>query len=327
MHVPQAKNASPRKGRSADDPNRMEELKREIEELKNQLAKKSRDDLDAMYNIDADNLSPSLKRLFASWSDGDNTGMAEIKAEVDSVKSQITSITEWQSETGKNIASITQTATNNYASITQIVSAVGKNGEVTAATIAASISKDESLIQLIADKVEIEGTAEFVTKTNLTDGTTKISGNNIFMNMPLTDGEAEAQSYIRFLHDYISETYPGDTMAYIKTKNDGAGSEVDARHALMIHADEVFDGYAGGWCNVALKLSAKGAISMESYSAETGIYIAANGYATINAQVNTRIRANSTYKGMENLGMLGAENDYVFASDGIYYGKTKILDV
>ncbi len=342
MHVPQAKNASPRKGRSADEPNRMEELKREIEELKNQLAKKSRDDLDAMYNIDADNLSPSLKRLFASWSDGDNTGMAEIKAEVDSVKAEIKSITEWQSETGKNIASITQTATNNGASITQIVTSIGdKDGKVTAASIAAKISGDDSLIQLIADKVEIEGVANFVTQTEMEAyvTSTEISGNKIkmelpFVNDPDSEYAEEATAQLMFVYDPEIENV---RMARIYTKFDGSGgadgaATDDNKFALVISTDQirhVFDVDVYENYNTALKLEAAGGLSLRSNSLNSGIYTYSMGYTTFHAEDNVRIRARYSYSTTADANSThpAADNDYVFASDGIYYGGTKILDV
>lgn len=61
--------------------------------------------------------------------------------------------------------------------ISQVVSAVGENGEVTAASIVASINESASTVFISADKIGINGTAVFT--DNLRDGSTTISGDYI----------------------------------------------------------------------------------------------------------------------------------------------------
>ena len=78
---------------------------------------------------------------------------------------------------------------------------------------------------------------------------------------------------------------------------------------------------------MALKLSAKGSISIESATPDGGIYIAANGFTTIEAYENVRIRASASMANMGQTGLMAFSNkDYVFCTDGIYYNGKRIVD-
>ena len=108
-------------------------------------------------------------------------------------------------------------------------------------------------------------------------------------------------------------------------KNYGSDSADDAKYALLI--DSQFANENGKEYNVALKLSAKGSISIESATPDGGIYIAANGFITIEAYENVRIRASASMANMGQTGLMAFSNkDYVFCTDGIYYNGKRIVD-
>ena len=335
--------------------------------MQDELTKKNRDQLDTIYNLDMDNFSSSMNRMFSLWDDGISSAKAEISAitgeneakwkalaewqddteqSIASISGTVTSqgatlrsIASWQTATEENIAAIELLADENGSSIKQIVSSVGADGKVNAASIVASIIGDESSIKLLADEIVIEGNAEFVTKDSLYSGTgtTTISGNNIKLSLPFvadvsSDEAAEAEAHILFAYD---PEYENVQMAKIYTKFDGSGGadgEItdDAKFALVIQTDtirHVYDENSAETYNTALKLSAAGSMSLESKSEASGIYMMSYGYTTIDADYNTRIRANGKYSTTADSvsDHPAATNDYVFATDGIYYNGTKIL--
>ena len=78
---------------------------------------------------------------------------------------------------------------------------------------------------------------------------------------------------------------------------------------------------------VAIKLLSSGSISVESYTADGGIYIDALGYLTMVAYENVRIRASASMANMGQTGLMAFSNkDYIFCTDGIYYNGKRIVD-
>lgn len=335
--------------------NGLNELKDEIARMKDELAKKNRDQLDAMYNLDMDNLSSDIKRLFDSWTDGitsanasitalanqdaaiiemiakiengESSSFAEINARVTELESSITLISEWQNETDENIAAISVKTNNNGAFITQLVESVGADGTVNAASIALAISGEESLIQMIADKVKIEGMAEFVTKNDLsTFGRTTINGNNISLELPFVydlNSTETAPASIRFDYDKegLGNIGLDPKIAEIYTKYDGADTDIDSRFAIVIQTNILHHAYDVG--NVdqylpAIKLMSVGRLSLNG---SKGVY-AKGEYITLDGDDFTRIRADYKYSAIVNT---PHSKDYVFASDGIYFNGVKIL--
>lgn len=335
--------------------NGLDELKDEIARMKDELAKKNRDQLDAMYNLDMDNLSSDIKRLFDSWTDGitsanasitalanqdaaiiemiakiengESSSFAEINARVTELESSITLISEWQNETDKNIAAISVKTNNNGAFITQLVESVGADGTVNAASIALAISGEESLIQMIADKVKIEGMAEFVTKDDLsTSGRTTINGNNISLELPFVydlNSTETAPASIRFDYDKegLGNIGLDPKIAEIYTKYDGTDTDFDSRFAIVIQTNILHHAYDVGDVDQylpAIKLISVGRLSLNG---RKGVY-AKGEYITLDGDDFTRIRADYNYSTIVNT---PHSKDYVFASDGIYFNGVKIL--
>ena len=334
MYVPKEESA-PKYGKKPSEDNAFDRLQEDIERIKDENIKRNRDNLDALYNIDMRNMSASMKRLFASWSDGIkkanasvetiansqeavvklvaqyDENIAEIQATANANSASINSIVKWQGETDKSIASIQQSASDNEARISLLVNSSGNGlSESAAGIIATAIAGEESLVQIIADNVELTGYVKF---TDLGDnGTASISGNRIYMNMP--DNETTSQSFLCFNYGGNKE------MGYIRTKNDGADSDTESQYALVIYTRNIQT--ENGTKEVGLKLDSAGSMSLESYGIGHGIYMYAMGYCTINARQCARIRANKTYG---DITIQHANNDYVFASDGIYYNGRLLI--
>lgn len=371
------------------DSGSIKRIQEELEGLRNEIAKKNRDQLDMMYNLDFDNFSEDTQALFKKWSDGTTEAMAYFKAYADANESKWEAYAEWKNDTTDSIASITgrvsanessisslaswksntadaaissiagirQTADANKSSIDQItawktetadgaiesISSIQQQADANGARIsllvnsggtgltpsAAGIIVDAvngsgSSVMINADKIQFSGEASFVTAGSLGDsGSTVVSGNRIKLHMLYET--STAISKLNFTaSDTASDTWY-DTLATIGLKNYGSDSADDAKYALLI--DSQFANENGKEYNVALKLSAKGSISIESATPDGGIYIAANGFTTIEAYENVRIRASASMANMGQTGLMAFSNkDYVFCTDGIYYNGKRIVD-
>lgn len=329
----------------------------ELEALRNEITKKNRDQLDMMYNLDMDNFSDDMKALFKQWSDGSNdaktyfetyinsneakwqaysewktatsASISTIEGRVTSNESSINLISQWKADTAdgaiSSIAAIQQQADSNGARIGLLVKSDGTGLTPSAAGIIVdAVNGSGSSVMISADKIQFSGEASFVTAGSLGDsGSTVVSGNRIKLHMLY--GTSTATSKLNFTaSDTASDTWY-DTLATIGLKNYGSDSADDAKYALLI--DSQLANENGKEYNVALKLSAKGSISIESATPDGGIYIAANGFTTIEAYENVRIRASASMANMGQTGLMGFSNkDYVFCTDGIYYNGKRIVD-
>ena len=405
------------KTQGVGDSGSIKRMQEELEGLRNEMAKKNRDQLDMMYNLDFDNFSEDTKALFKKWSDGTTEAMAYFKAYADANESKweayaqwkddttnsiasitgrvsanessISSLVSWKNDTTDSIASITgrvsanessiaslaswksntadaaissiagiqQTANANKASIDQItawktetadgaiesISSIQQQADANgarigllvnsagtgltssaASIIVSAVNGSGSSVMINADKIQFSGEASFVTAGSLGDsGSTVVSGNRIKLHMLYET--STATSKLNFTaSDTASDTWY-DTLATIGLKNYGSDSADDAKYALLI--DSQFANENGKEYNVALKLSAKGSISIESATPDGGIYIAANGFTTIEAYENVRIRASASMANMGQTGLMAFSNkDYVFCTDGIYYNGKRIVD-
>ena len=377
------------KTQGVGDSGSIKKMQEELEGLRNEMAKKNRNQLDMMYNLDFDNFSEDTQALFKKWSDGTTEAMAyfkayadaneskweayaqwkddttnsiasitgrvsanessisslaswksntadaaissiaEIKQKADANESSINQITKWKTETAdgaiESISSIQQQADANGARISLLVNSGGTGLTPSAAGIIVdAVNGSGSSVMIKADKIQFDGEASFVTAGSLGDsGSTVVSGNRIKLHMLYET--STATSKLNFTaSDTASDTWY-DTLATIGLKNYGSDSADDAKYALLI--DSQFANENGKEYNVALKLSAKGSISIESATPDGGIYIAANGFTTIEAYENVRIRASASMANMGQTGLMAFSNkDYVFCTDGIYYNGKRIVD-
>ena len=113
--------------------NRMQE---ELEGLRNEMAKKNRDQLDMIYNLDFDNFSEDTQALFKKWSDGTTETMAYFKAYADANESKWEAYAQWKDDTTNSIASITGRVSANESSISSLASWKSNTADAAISSIA-----------------------------------------------------------------------------------------------------------------------------------------------------------------------------------------------
>lgn len=309
---------------------------------------------------------------YSEWKTSTSTSLASLEGRVTANESSITSLAQWKSEATNSIASISQKANANESSISsltywknntadgaiQSISAIRQTANSASARIdllvnssgtgmtssAASIimeaiNDDTSSIKISADKIQLSGTAEFITAADLSEsGSTIVSGNRI--QVDLSAGEEASSSKLQFTRtEVVNGSKVSDTIGRLQAIMDpDKGSSTDSKYALSLESGIIYETGTTSTkkYNAALKLSAVGAISIESKASDDGgIYISSGvyyedlerytsgGYTTIGAYSNVRIRANKT---RDDCGTTGSK-DYVFCTDGIYYGTTKIVPI
>lgn len=311
-------------------------------------------------------------QAYSEWKTSTSTSLASLEGRVTANESSITSLAQWKSEATNSIASISQKANANESSISsltywknntadgaiQSISAIRQTANSASARIdllvnssgtgmtssAASIimeaiNDDTSSIKISADKIRLSGTAEFITAADLSEsGSTIVSGNRI--QVDLSAGEEASSSKLQFTRtEVVNGSKVSDTIGRLQAIMDpDKGSSTDSKYALSLESGIIYETGTTSTkkYNAALKLSAVGAISIESKASDDGgIYISSGvyyedlerytsgGYTTIGAYSNVRIRANKT---RDDCGTTGSK-DYVFCTDGIYYGTTKIVPI
>lgn len=109
------------KTQGVGDSGSIKRMQEELEGLRNEMAKKNRDQLDMMYNLDFDNFSEDTQALFKKWSDGTTEAMAYFKAYADANESKWEAYAQWKDDTTDSIATVSGTANANSASIKQLV--------------------------------------------------------------------------------------------------------------------------------------------------------------------------------------------------------------
>lgn len=288
---------------------------------------------------------------YSEWKTSTSTSLASLEGRVTANESSITSLTQWKSEATNSIASISQKANANESSISsltywknntadgaiQSISAIRQTANSASARIdllvnssgtgmtssAASIimeaiNDDTSSIKISANKIQLSGTAEFITAADLSDsGSTVVSGNRINLSCDYGSSNPTNSLGFKVFNGSASQTIGG-----IYSGDIGSGADNDSRFRLSIVTnDSVFNGTR---YYPAIYMSASGGISMLNYGDTSGIYMRSYySYITLDATNNTRIRANST----RNATGTSSTKDYVFCTDGIFYGTKCIVPI
>lgn len=110
------------KTQGVGDSGSIKRMQEELEGLRNEMAKKNRDQLDMMYNLDFDNFSEDTQALFKKWSNGTTEAMAYFKAYADANEAKWEAYAEWKNDTTDSIASITGRVSANESSISSLAS-------------------------------------------------------------------------------------------------------------------------------------------------------------------------------------------------------------
>lgn len=251
--------------------------------------------------------------------------IAAVEVTASQNEAKITSLTSWRSTAEGDIddlyettALLEQVANENGASISQIVQAVGKNGEVTAASIVTAVNSAGSSVKISAEHIDITG---FVTFSNLAeDGESIINGNNISL---IADAYGDSISELTFYKwrytDDTEDDHTLDNMFRIRTVDNESDNDNYARYAAMIQTLPTYEDDTK--YNVALKLLSNGAMSMES---DYSIYMYADTYMTLEAYDNIRIRASRSYSAFT--GDNVSADDYIFCTTGIYMDGVRVLN-
>ena len=275
----------------------------------------------ASIDAKADANSAQITQL-NQWTGTASSSIAAVQTLASQNGANITSLTNWRSTVeddleglSSSVAYIEELADENGASISQIVRAVGKNGEVNAASIVAAVNDAGSSVKIDADHVDITG---FVTYESLeNDGEAYINGNNIGL---VSDSDGYSTASLRFWleddinadeDDYLigeiytsgTDNYLEDCTLHIKTSTSKmkitAGGDLDISSALAVSIES-------GTSYV--EIIADG--SLEMYSGDDAIVDCR--YMTI---IPSRSGSSSRY----------VDYAWQFFDDGIYYNGYKMV--
>ena len=124
------------KTQGVGDSGSIKRMQEELEGLRNEMAKKNRDQLDMMYNLDFDNFSEDTQALFKKWSDGTSEAMAYFKAYADANEAKWEAYAQWKDDTTNSIASITGRVSANESSISSLASWKSNTADAAISSIA-----------------------------------------------------------------------------------------------------------------------------------------------------------------------------------------------
>lgn len=124
------------KTQGVGDSGSIKRMQEELEGLRNEIAKKNRDQLDMMYNLDFDNFSEDTQALFQKWSDGTTEAMAYFKTYADANEAKWKAYAEWKDDTTDSIASITGKVSANESSISSLASWKSNTADAAISSIA-----------------------------------------------------------------------------------------------------------------------------------------------------------------------------------------------
>lgn len=124
------------KTQGVGDSGSIKRMQEELEGLRNEMAKKNRDQLDMIYNLDFDNFSEDTQALFKKWSDGTTEAMAYFKAYADANESKWEAYAQWKDDTTNSIASITGRVSANESSISSLASWKSNTADAAISSIA-----------------------------------------------------------------------------------------------------------------------------------------------------------------------------------------------
>ena len=195
----------------------------------------------------------------------------------------------------------------------------GSSARVSLTVKRASVHLDQKSATIFEGKT-LQLTAS-ITPDDVGDGgSTVIAGNRISLNIEGDDDDGHTSLYSDNGVNFRYET-TGDSakFAEINTSINGSDSDVSSRYALNIRATG-FINAAGTPVHPSVKIYSSGKSSLE---AERELYIASlQRTVTIDGNDFTAIRANVPYADISGS---PSSRDYVFCTDGIYYGGVKIV--
>ena len=208
VYIPEEKPKSSAKRGEVKDGGRMQEMEDAIRALHDVLAKNNRDNLDAMYNIDTDNLSSSFRRLLSSYDDGITKAQADIQTWANAQEAGFSAIAKWQGETSASVAAIQGKADANAASIT-------------------SITKWQSGVSSSIASVEQKADANAASITSITKWQSSVSSSIAAVQSTASQNEAKITSITKW-QELVEEDIEGlvSSVAVIEQVADKNGASI-----------------------------------------------------------------------------------------------------
>ena len=191
------------KTQGVGDSGSIKRMQEELEGLRNEIAKKNRDQLDMMYNRDFDNVSEDTQALVKKWSDGTTEAMAYFKAYADANESKWEAYAQWKDDTTNSIASITGRVSANESSISSLASWKSNTADAAISSIAEIKQKadanESSINQITKWKTETaDGAIESIAGIRQTANANKASIDQITAwKTETADGAIESISSIQ----------------------------------------------------------------------------------------------------------------------------------
>ena len=241
-----------RDGRKSDG--RYAEIEAAVAALSDMLAKQNRDNLDAMYNIDMDNMSSSMRRLFQSYDDGITKAQASIESWANAQEAGFKAVAEWQNETNNSLSSIEGKADANAASIT-LLNTWKNDTSSSLAAVQTKASQNEAKITSLTSwkstaEDDIEGLAETVAVieqvadengASISQIVTAVGSNGKVNAASIVAAVNAAGSSVKIDADHVDitgfvtyESLENDGEAYINGNNIGLVSDSDGESISKI---------------------------------------------------------------------------------------------
>lgn len=283
-------------------------------------------------NILSGNTSNRITSMIRQKTNSISLEVADAVGSVAALKTQLTNeysttetVNKWIEDANNNIESVSESlasirtkAGNNEASIAQIVKNVGKDGEVTAASIVTAVNNDTGAITLNADKINLNGVVTANNNVKITtDGKIIATGGTI--------GSWEIMN--GYLRSYVNGTNSSGGAFYLSSGSyDGSSSNL-SKYWIYIYDDE-------GQMPFSLSkdgiLTAKGA-QIEGDSTFTGKVYATDGI--FNGEITAKTGSIAGWKiGTTSISKETTYNNAkfttsLFALDGMYNDNGNAKDV
>ena len=351
------------KTQGVGDSGSIKRMQEELEGLRNEMAKKNRDQLDMMYNLDMDNFSGDTRAYFqthingneakwkeyAEWKTATSKSIATIEGRVTENESSINILSQWQSETTNSIAAIRQTANSAYSQVESLTNwrgSDGKNITDSLTSIKQTSDSASSRIDLLVETTStgnsrLNSSAASIIMEAINDDTSsiKISADKIQIS-----GETEFITAAD-LSDSGSTVVSGNRISLVTEQGNQNGTS-RLSFVMKTPTEKVFAYMDGGDLGSGAENDARYRVRLmtkpitvggEDYypaiylysaggislDANTSVYVRSSTYTTVNANYNTRVTASMPYS-TAIIAASASKYDYVFCTDGIYYNGKNI---
>jgi hypothetical protein len=208
-------------------------------------------------------------------------------------------------------------ANATYAKTAQIASVTDEEGNVTAASIAAEIKDDTSLIKLIADKVDISGFVTFESLANDGDGSAYINGNNLGL---VSDSEGNSTASLRF---WLNDNIKADERYYLIGELYTSGNNDDLEDCTL----HIKTGTSRMKITAGDDLDISSAMAVSIESGASYVEIIADGSASIDSGSDTAVYCEymTILPSVSKTNSKVVGHSWQFFDDGIYFNGYRMV--